>query len=130
MKKSLAIAALSLAVVFAGLAQNNLKGPKYKNAKVSEKFKGTSTVLIKEDPRQFQGPTYKNLDKGDYEIEIIDGNKTPQKSDADLIVSSKNVIYTTDEGTEKIIYRRVETKDMKGKNTKGLKGPAYKNYKR
>ena len=131
MKKSILIAVLSIVVIFSGLAQTNgLKGPAYKNAKVSEKYDGNSTLLIKVNPRQFQGPQYKNFNKNDYEIEIIDSNSDLQKPDSDLIVSSKNVIYTTDKGTEKIIYRRVHTKDMKGKNLKGLKGPAYKNYKR
>ncbi len=128
MKKSIIIAALSLAVVFTGFAQNE-KGPAYKNAKPSEKYKGNSSVLIKEDARQFQGPEYKNFNRNSYEVEIIDNNNVDQPKD-DLIVSSKNVIYATDEGTEKIIFRRVETKDMKGKNSLGLKGPAYKNYKR
>jgi hypothetical protein len=45
------------------------------------------------------------------------------------VVSTEDKLYKSEEGKEKIIYRRVETKDMEGKNKKGLKGPAYKNYK-
>ncbi|MBV6646424.1 MAG: hypothetical protein KI790_13295 [Cyclobacteriaceae bacterium] len=128
MKKSLLITIFALAVVFSGFAQNDLKGPAYKNAKASEKFEGNTSVLMKVNPRQFQGPAYKNLKKSNYEIEIIDSKKTIDLQD-DLIVSTKNNIYVSDKGVEKIIFKRVRTADMKGKNAKGLKGPAYKNYK-
>ena len=45
------------------------------------------------------------------------------------IASTESKMYETEKGKETIIYRKVDTKDMNGKNTKGLKGPAYKNYK-
>ena len=128
MKKSVIIAVLSLGVVFAGLAQNKSKGPAYKNAKASEKHAGTSTVLVKEDPKQFQGPEFKNLNKRQYEIEILEP-LAPINSN-DLVASVDSTLYTLDDNKEKIIYRRVETKNMKGKNTLKLKGPAYKNHKR
>ena len=129
MNRLIAIATLSLVIVFSGFAQtNDLKGPKYKNAKPAVKYDGNNSVLIRENPNQFQGPEYKNFDPGNYEKEIIDTIKL-QKPDVDLIVSTENKVYKSAEEKEKIIYRRVKTKDMKGKNTKGLKGPAYKNHK-
>ena len=129
MKRVIGIVALSLVIIFSGFAQSNdLKGPKYKNAKPSEKYEGESSVLIRDNPNQFQGPEYKNFDPGNYEKQVL----VPEKLELpaiDLVVSTENKDYSTDEGKEVIIYRRIETKDMKGKNTKGLKGPAYKNYK-
>ena len=128
MKKSILIAALSLIVVFTGFAQTkDLQGPNYKNAKPSEKYEGNSSILIRENPNQFQGPEYKNFNPANYDKEVIDSNGL-QKPDK-LTASTENKNYSAEEGKEIIIYRRVETKDMKGKNTKGLKGPAYKNYK-
>ena len=130
MNKVIAIISLSLIVVFSGFAQtNDLKGPKYKNAKISEKYDGNKSVLTNEDPNQFQGPERKNFDPRNYQIEITESTPEFKTPDIDLVVSTENKAYTSDEGKEKIIYRRVETKDMNGKNTKGLKGPAYKNYK-
>jgi hypothetical protein len=129
MNKVILISALSLLVAFSGFAQTKpLKGPKYKNAKPSEKYDGNSSVLMKENPNQFQGPEYKNFNPNNYEIEVLDSNKI-EKSDVNLVVSTENKVYETEETKEVIIYRRIDTKDMKGKNTKGLKGPAYKNYK-
>ena len=128
MKKSILISALSLIVVFSGFAQTkDLKGPNYKNAKPSEKYEGNSSVLIRENPNQFQGPENKNFKSSNYDMEVIDSNglQKPEK----LTASTEEKNYAAEEGKETIIYRRVETKDMKGKNTKGLKGPAYKNYK-
>ena len=52
-----------------------------------------------------------------------------ERPNIDLVVSTEDKIYRTGNEKEKIIYKRVHTKDMKGKNSKGLKGPAYKNYK-
>lgn len=116
-------------VAFTGFAQvQNLKGPKYKNAKPSEKYNGKSEVLIKENPTQFQGPEYKNFKSKNYKTEVLDPKKI-ETLDGNLIVSTENKIYETEEGEEKIIFKRVKTTDMKGKNTKGLKGPAYKNHK-
>lgn len=129
MKQFIAIATLSLVVVFTGFAQTkDLKGPKYKNAKISQKYDGNSTILIKENPNQLQGPERKNFNPKDYQMEVIDINER-QLPNIDIVASTENKIYTSEEGTETIIYKRVQTKDMKGKNTKGLKGPAYKNYK-
>ena len=128
MKKVILISALSLFVAISGFAQSTLKGPKFKNAKPSEKYDMNSSVLMKENPNQLQGPAFKNFDPKKYQIEVSDSNSI-EKPDIDLVVSTENKIYETDENKETIIYKRVETKDMKGKNTKGLKGPAYKNYK-
>lgn len=129
MNKVILISALTLFVAFSGFAQTKpLKGPKFKNAKPSEKYDGNSSVLMKENPNQIQGPAYKNFNPRNYEIEVLDSNKI-KKTDVDLVVSTENKIYETEETKEVIIYKRIETKDMKGKNTKGLKGPAYKNYK-
>lgn len=127
MKKSILFTVLALGVVFAGLAQNK-KGPAYKNAKASEKYAGTSTVLINENPSQFQGPEFKNFDRNKYEIVIIDSENSNQP-DENLVASIDSVIYSADGKKEKIIYRKLDTEDLKGKNTLGLKGPAYKNYK-
>jgi hypothetical protein len=130
MNKLIVISALSLFVVFSGFAQTkDVKGPKYKNTKPSERNEGNSSILVKEDPNQLQGPRLKNFNPAHYEIEIKDSIIIEEKQNMDLVVSTENKDYSTEEGKEKIIYRRVETKDMKGKNTKGLKGPAYKNYK-
>ena len=128
MKKSVIVAVLSLGVVFAGLAQSKSKGPAYKNAKASEKHAGTSTVLIKEDPKQFTGPELKNLKRKNYEIEILEPN-APLNS-KDLVAAKDSTLYTLGDNKEKIIFRRVETSDMKGKNSLKLKGPAYKNQKK
>ena len=129
MKQLIAIAALSLVIVFSGLAQSkDSKGPNYKNAKISEKYDGNSTILIKENPNQLKGPERKNFDPKDYQIEVIDV-KEIQLPNIDIVASTDNKIYTAEEEKETIIYKRVQTMDMKGKNTKGLKGPAYKNYK-
>ena len=130
MNKLIVISALSLFVVFSGFAQTkDVKGPKYKNTKPSERNEGNSSILVKENPNQLQGPAFKNFNPANYEIEIKDSIKLEEKQNIDMVVSTENKVYGTEEGKEKIIYRRVETKDMKGKNTKGLKGPAYKNYK-
>ena len=129
MRKLIAITTLALSIVFSGFAQtNDLKGPKYKNAKPSVKYKGNDSLIMKDNPNQFQGPEYKNFNPLNYEKEII-GSEDLQKPNVDMIVSTENKIYKSEEEKEKIIYKRVHTKDMKGKNTKGLKGPAYKNHK-
>jgi hypothetical protein len=129
MKQLIAIAALSFVVVFSGFAQSNdLKGPKYKNAKISEKYDGNSSILINENPNQFKGPERKNFKPNDYQVEIIDMQEI-QLPNIDIVASTDSKMYTSEDENEKIIYRRVETKDMESKNTKGLKGPAYKNYK-
>ena len=129
MRKLIAVTTLALSIVFSGFAQtNDLKGPKYKNAKPSVKYEGNDSFLMKDNPNQFQGPEFKNFNPGNYEKEII-GSEDLQKPDVDMIVSTENRIYKSEEEKEKIIYKRVHTKDMKGKNSKGLKGPAYKNYK-
>jgi len=131
MNKSILISALFLVIAYSGFAQTkDSQGPNYKNAKISEKYKGNSSVLTREDPNQLKGPEHKNFNPLDYEMEILDSKKPVAKPDVDLVASTDIKIYKAEEGKEKIIYRRVETKDMKGKNTKGLKGPAYKNYKR
>ncbi len=129
MKKVILISALSIFVAISGFAQSNVKGPKYKNTKPSERNEGTSSLLMKEDPNQLQGPAYKNFNPANYQIQVIDDSIEITKPNIDLVVSTENKLYETEEGKEKIIYKRVETKDMKGKNSKGLKGPAYKNYK-
>jgi hypothetical protein len=130
MNKLIVISALSLFVVFSGFAQTkDVKGPKYKNTKPSERNEGNSSILVKENPNQLQGPAFKNFNPANYQIEIKDSIKLEEPQNIDLVVSTENKVYSNEEGKEKIIYRRVETKDMKGKNTKGLKGPAYKNYK-
>lgn len=88
---------LSLALCFGAMAQNKpLKGPAYKNAAPSEKYKGSSTLLVRGKAPKLKGPEAKNqkpweIDKSDYQVVRLD--------------------------------------QLKGKNTKGLKGPAYKNYK-
>ena len=130
MNKSILITALSLAIAFSGFAQTkDSQGPNYKNAKISDKYEGNSSVLVRENPTQFQGPQHKNFNPSNYEMEILDPKKPKAIPDVDLVASTEDRIYETAEGKEKIIYRRVETKEMQGKNTKGLKGPAYKNYK-
>jgi len=129
MKKVILISALSMLVAISGFAQSNVKGPKYKNTKPSERNEGTSSLLMKEDPNQLQGPAFKNFNPSNYQIQVIEDSIEIEKSNIDLVVSTENKLYETEEGKEKIIYKRVETKDMKGKNSKGLKGPAYKNYK-
>jgi hypothetical protein len=129
MKKVILISALSMLVAISGFAQSNIKGPKYKNTKPSERNEGTSSLLIKEDPNQLKGPALKNFNPANYQIQVIEDSIEIEKPNVDLVVSTENKLYETEEGKEKIIYRRVETKDMKGKNSKGLKGPAYKNYK-
>jgi hypothetical protein len=129
MKKVIFISALSMLVAISGFAQSSQKGPRYKNTKPSERNEGTSSVLIKENPNQFQGPTFKNFDARNYQIEIIDDSMKLEMPENELVVSTENRIYETEDGKEKIIYRRIDTKEMEGKNKKGLKGPAYKNYK-
>ena len=130
MKQLIAVATLSLIVVFSGLAQSKeKKGPNYKNAKISEKYDGNSSILTNTDPNQFQGPEKKNFKPGNYQIEISSTPEELKRPNIDLVVSTENKNYTLDDGKEKIIYKRVQTKDMKGKNTQGLKGPAYKNHK-
>jgi hypothetical protein len=129
MKKVILISALSMLVAISGFAQSNIKGPKYKNTKPSERNEGTSSLLIKEDPNQLKGPALKNFNPANYQIQVIEDSIKIEKPNVDLVVSTENKLYETEEGKEKIIYRRVETKDMKSKNSKGLKGPAYKNYK-
>lgn len=129
MKKVISILAISLVVVFSGVSQNkDLKGPRYKNAKPSEKYKGQTSILIKQNPTQFSGPEFKNFKSKNYEKEIKDFRNI-QLPPSDLIVSSENKLYSQKVEKETIIYRRVRTKDMKGINSKGLKGPAYKNRK-
>jgi len=129
MKQLIAIATLSLVVIFSGYAQTkNLKGPKYKNAKISEKYAGNDALLTNENPNQFKGPERKNFKATDYQMEVIDVQEI-QLPNIDIVASSDNKLYTTEDDKETIIFKRVKTKDMKGKNTKGLKGPAYKNYK-
>jgi hypothetical protein len=130
MNKLIVISALSLFAAFSGFAQTkDVKGPKYKNTKPSERNEGSSSILVKEDPNQLKGPRLKNFNPAHYEIEIKDSIIIEEKQNTDLVVSTENKDYSTEEGKEKIIYRRVETKDMKGKHTKGLKGPSHKNYK-
>ena len=132
MKKSILITVLSVAVAFAGYSQSNkLQGPAYKNAKPEVKYDGNTSLLIRVNPNQFQGPEFKNFDASKYQIEILDSDNELQLPANELIVSSDSAIYSSaaTEENEKIIYRRVKTNDMEGKNTKGLKGPAYKNYK-
>jgi hypothetical protein len=129
MKKVILISALSMLVAISGFAQSNVKGPKYKNTKPSERNEGTGSLLIKEDPNQLKGPALKNFNPANYQIQVIEDSIKIEKPNVDLVVSTENKLYETEEGKEKIIYRRVETKDMKSKNSKGLKGPAYKNYK-
>ena len=128
MKKSLSILALSLAIVITGFSQT--KGPKYKNAKPSVKYDGETSVIVKENPNQFQAVEYKNLNTRKYDKVILNSGEK-QMPQPDMIVSTEaNKTYASDgEEKEQIIYRRLETKDMKGKNTLGLKGPAYKNKK-
>ncbi|MFY0626567.1 MAG: hypothetical protein JXR07_09740 [Reichenbachiella sp.] len=129
MKKIVLMLAMSLAIVFSGISQSkNLKGPQYKNAKPSVKYKGNTTILVRENPNQFKGPELKNLNSRNYEKVVIEPEQIVVPT-SDLIVSSQNKIYEKEEEKEKIIYRRVRTKDMKGKNSKGLKGPAYKNHR-
>jgi hypothetical protein len=123
MKKLLTIIALSL-IILSGYGQS--KGPKYKNSKIADKYKGNNTILIYEDPTQFKGPKKKNFKSSEYQIEVIDV-KEIQLPNINITDSIENKNYSYE--NEKIIFRRVKTKDMKGKNTKGLKGPAYKNYK-
>lgn len=130
MKQLIAIFTLSVVVVFAGFTQSkDLKGPSYKNAKISERYDGNSSILVKEDPNQLQGPEKKNFKPGNYEIEISSTPEKLERPNIDLVVSTDNKIYGSINEKEKIIYKRVETKDMNSKNKKGLKGPAYKNYK-
>jgi hypothetical protein len=129
MIKGIGVVALTLGIVFSGFAQTkDLKGPKYKNAKPSVKYDGSTSILIREDPYQIQGPKYKNFNPRNYKKVIIRPDEL-EMPNVDLVVSTEDKIYRTGDEKEKIIYRRVQTKDMKGKNTKGLKGPAYKNYK-
>ncbi len=121
MKKLILTTAVSFIIITAGFAQTKeLTGPKYKNAKPSEKYKGSSSLLIREKPNKFQGPQFKNFNPRKY-VKI-------ERRNIDLLDSIEKKTYET-EKKEIIIYRRVETSEMKGKNTKGLKGPAYKNYK-
>lgn len=88
---------LGLMISFGAMAQDKpLKGPAYKNAAPSEKYKGGSTLLIRGNTPKPKGPKAKNqkpweIDKSEYKVVRLD--------------------------------------ELKGKNTKGLKGPAYKNYK-
>ena len=129
MKQLIAIATLSLVVVLSGFAQTkDLKGPKYKNAKTSEKYDGNNTILIKENPNQLKGPERKNFNPKGYQIEVIDIEEI-ELPNIDIVATTENKIYTTEGEKETIIYKRVHTKNMKSKHTKGLKGPAYKNYK-
>ena len=130
MKKLITIAALSVAMITTGFAQSNLKGPQYKNAQPSEKFKGTSELLIRENPRQFQAAEYKNLNTRNYEKEILESEIEFLTPSEDLMVSINASFITEEETTEKIVYRRVDLADSEGINKKGLKGPAYKNFKR
>ena len=88
---------LGLAICFSANAQSkSLKGPAYKNASPTEKYKGSSTLLVNGKAAKAKGPEAKNqkpwdIDKSEFEVVRLD--------------------------------------ELKGKNTKGLKGPAYKNYK-
>ena len=66
---------------------------------------------------------YKQEEKKDI---LIVPPEHPHKKGTSAAIPEWNA---SEEGKETIIYRRVETRDMNGKNTKGLKGPAYKNYK-
>ncbi|GEM_PF-1325090 len=135
MKNILAIAILSLAVVATGFAQNNkVQGPKYKNTKPSERNEGNSELLMKENPNQLQGPEYKNYNPSKYATEVIEPVKPEAPNSGEMVVSTENKNYKVEEQNqasekEVIIYKRVETNEMEGKNKKGLKGPAYKNYK-
>lgn len=129
MLKGIGIVVLSLLIAVSGFAQSrDLKGPKYKNAKSSERSNGSSSLLIREDPYQLQGPESKNFRIWNFKMEVISPDQL-EKANQDLVASTEDRIYKTLDEKEVIIYRRVETKDMKSKNTKGLKGPAYKNYK-
>ena len=134
MKNSILIIALVFGLVFTGFSQTKTKkGPAYKNAKVENKYSGSKSILVKQDPNQFKGPEYKNFDRKNYEIEIVRPEKL-EGPKGEFVAASNKALYTskTEESNtakERIIYRRVDTKDMKGKNTLKLKGPAYKNHK-
>ncbi len=131
MKKIIAIAALSIATVTAGFANgNNLTGPKYKNAHPSDKYDGTSEVLMRENPRQFQAAEFKNVDTWKFEKEIIEPGNKFQAPAEDLMASNDPNFLAEEDNSEKIIYKRVDINEVEGINKKGLKGPAYKNYKR
>ncbi len=91
----------TLVIVFALSLEANaqskpLKGPAYKNASPSEKYKGSSAVLVRDNQSKPKGPEAKNQKQWDID-----------RSD----------------------YQAIKIDELKGKNTKGLKGPAYKNYK-
>lgn len=54
-----------VAVAFSVEAQTpNLKGPRYKNAKPSEKYAGNRILLVKTDPGDLKGPEAKNDRRG------------------------------------------------------------------
>ena len=76
MKKSILISALSLAIAISGFAQStDTQGPNYKNGKISDKYKGNSSVLVRENPNQFQGPQHKNFNPANYEMEVLDSKR-------------------------------------------------------
>lgn len=116
MKKIAFIFALSLGVLISASAQTK-KGPAYKNAHPADKYDGTSTVLVEEDPGSLQGPAYKN-----YKHAHV---KKSEGSD-DLYVSTRRGTYKANAQDTKT-FKSVEIKANSKK--KNLKGPAYKNYR-
>jgi hypothetical protein len=121
MRRILLATLMIAAVAFAAEAQSNkLKGPKYKNASPEVKYKGQSTIWVAENAGDLQGPEYKNYNKKNDVFTSETGTMTASiKGD---VVLPENV-----EGSK--VYAPLNLKDNKGINTKGLKGPRYKNYR-
>lgn len=94
-------------------AQSKKKGPAYKNASISEKYQGTSQVIVRTDPTELQGPKAKNHKPSDNDYSGV--VYTASLSDSN---------YTADKK-----FKVIDLKSSKTKYDKGLKGPRFKNYK-
>jgi len=118
MKQVIAFAALSLTVVFTGFAQSkDLKGPNYKNAKISKRYTGNSSILIQDNPTQFKGTERKNFKPKKYQIDVIDVQEI-QLPNIDIVASTENKVYSSNSEKKQSSIKECRQKICKVKTPK------------
>jgi len=118
MKQVIAFAALSLTVVVTGFAQSkDLKGPNYKNAKISERYTGNSSILIQDNPTQFKGTERKNFKPKKYQIDVIDVQEI-QLPNIDIVASTENKVYSSNSEKKQSSIKECRQKICKVKTPK------------
>lgn len=99
--------------LFAFVATAQDKGPAFKNAKVSEKYAGTSVVKMSTEPGAVKGPMAKNNRFSDF--------KEPQ---AVMTAGADGTQVAQDRK-----YKVVDLQDSESKITRNVKGPKFKNQR-